>query len=185
MKPAHRIYSQSYVDRSLSSVGGCPWLECTGCLQLSKLEKVAEFQGFLLSAVAVRLSWSKIRGRDSCTSFQHEQPLCNTVFPSNIIAIIGTTSHRRSWPPSEASSILLDSWLLPTNSLIAASLRPFPHHLSTWHAVFPLFLVLPIAHMVYVSLLGIQFLSILAIWPAYRSLAILITTECPGSLKTS
>jgi hypothetical protein len=63
-----------------------------------------------------------------------------------IIIIIGTTTHKESWPPSEVSSTLLDSWLLPTNSLIPASLRHFPLHISTWHEVFPLILVLPVAH---------------------------------------
>jgi hypothetical protein len=43
-----------------------------------------------------------------------------------IIIIIGTTTHKESWPPSEVFSTILDSWLLPTNSLIPASLRPFP-----------------------------------------------------------
>jgi hypothetical protein len=42
---------------------------------------------------------------------------CNPVF--HIIIVIDTTTH------SEVSSTLLDSWLLPTNSLIPASLRPF------------------------------------------------------------
>jgi hypothetical protein len=65
---------------------------------------------------------------------------------SFIIIIIGTTSHTEFWPPSEFFSTLLDSWLLPTNSLIPASLRPFPLHLFIWHAVFPLFLVLLVTH---------------------------------------
>jgi hypothetical protein len=54
------------------------------------------------------------------------------------IIIIGTTTHQESWPPSEVSSTLLDSWLLLTNSLIPASLRPFPLHLSicTWSSHF-------------------------------------------------
>jgi hypothetical protein len=43
-----------------------------------------------------------------------------------IIIIIGTATHRDSWPPSEVFSILHDSWLLPTYSLFSASLRPFP-----------------------------------------------------------
>jgi hypothetical protein len=36
--------------------------------------------------------------------------------------------------------------LLPTNSLLPAFLYHFPHHPSTWRAVFPLFLVLPVAN---------------------------------------
>jgi hypothetical protein len=62
-----------------------------------------------------------------------------------IIIIIGTTTRKESWPPSEVSSTHLDSWLLPTSSLIPASLHPFPL-LSNWHVVFPLFLVIPVAH---------------------------------------
>jgi hypothetical protein len=59
-----------------------------------------------------------------------------------VITIISssTTTHKESWSPSEVSSTLLDSWLLATNYLIPASLRPFPFHLSIWHAIFPLFL---------------------------------------------
>jgi hypothetical protein len=71
--------------------------------------------------------------------------LCDIVYAMGII-IIGTTTHKESWTPAEASSTLLNSWLLPTNSLIPASLHPFPLHLSTWLTFFPLFLVLPVAH---------------------------------------
>jgi hypothetical protein len=40
-----------------------------------------------------------------------------------IIIIIGAKTHKESWPPSEVSSTLLDSWLLSTSSSIPASLR--------------------------------------------------------------
>jgi hypothetical protein len=63
-----------------------------------------------------------------------------------IVVVIGATTNKGSWPRSEVPSILGDSWLLPTNSFFPASLHPFPHHLSTRRAVFPLFLVHPVAH---------------------------------------
>jgi hypothetical protein len=49
-----------------------------------------------------------------------------------IIIIIGTTTHKESWPPSEVSSTLLDSWLLSTNCnpSILASFPTSPIHLA-------------------------------------------------------
>jgi hypothetical protein len=57
-----------------------------------------------------------------------------------IIIIIGTgtATCKKSWPPSEVFSTLLDSWPLPTSSLFSASLHPFPLHLTTWRAVLAL-----------------------------------------------
>jgi hypothetical protein len=60
-----------------------------------------------------------------------------------MMMMIDATAHKDSWPPSEVSSILRDSCLLPTNPLFPASFPTPSLHLARGLANF---FVLPVAY---------------------------------------
>jgi hypothetical protein len=65
-------------------------------------------------------SFHTLKHHNGYNSMDCKSVLLKNTFPDSeviIIIIIGTTTHKESWPPSEVSSTLLDSWLLPTNFL--------------------------------------------------------------------